>query len=85
MKKRSCVADHITFLEPGILRFFPHLLKLSSKTQSPGALSYFQNVHPLQLRRLQATAAETEGDKYFFPPKRIVPSRITCAVIILPL
>lgn len=39
-----------------------YFLSSFSFTQSPGARSYVQNLHPLQLLRLQATAPATDGE-----------------------
>jgi hypothetical protein len=63
----------------------PYLRSSFSGTQSPGALSYFQKVQPLQVALLHAAAATKEGDLYTFPLKRINPSLLTRAIRVFPL
>lgn len=64
-----------------LLHFF---LKVSSKTQSPGARSYFQVVQPFVARPLIACPAR-DGELNVFPLYKMDPSFLTIALYNLPL
>ena len=57
------LAEGFALLRPQVLvaLYAAHFRRQSNGTQSPGARSYCQKVHPLHVRRLQAAAPANDG------------------------